>query len=251
MQRNELLTHLNELLQPQLFQDYGPNGLQVEGRNEVKKIITGVTACQALLDKAVEEQADCVLVHHGYFWQNEDPRVIGMKQRRLKTLLTNNINLIGYHLPLDAHAELGNNVQLAKQLDIKITNKLRCPAGEGVLLQGEFEQAISLTDFEQRVVEKLQRQPLVIAGGEHEIKTIAWCTGGAPDFINEVVAANVDAYLTGEVAERTTHTAREEKVHFISAGHHATERYGVKALGEYLAEKFALEVSFIDVANPV
>lgn len=248
MQRSELLSYLDKLLNAERFNDYGPNGLQVEGCDEIKTLITGVTACQALLDEAVKRQADCVLVHHGYFWKGEDARIIGMKQRRLKTLLNHNINLIAYHLPLDAHPSLGNNKQLAERLGIEATG----PVDEsGLIWQGRLPKPLSADEFSRQVTSALNRSPLLIPGGDHPIETIAWCTGGAPDYITQAADLNFDAYLTGEVAERTTHSARELGIHFYAAGHHATERYGIEALGQHLQQEFQLNVEFIDIDNPV
>ncbi|WP_415844191.1 Nif3-like dinuclear metal center hexameric protein [Stutzerimonas zhaodongensis] len=229
--------------------DYCPNGLQVEGRPQVQRIVSGVTASQALLDAAVEARADVVLVHHGYFWKNEDPRVVGIKQRRLKTLLSNDISLLAYHLPLDVHPEVGNNIQLARVLGLTVEGALEPDNPRSVGLVGSLEPPLSPSDFMQRVRSLLGREPLMIEGPDL-IKRIAWCTGGAQGYIEQAVAAGVDAYLTGEVSEPTVHIARENGLSFFAAGHHATERYGVQALGEYLAKRFAIEHLFIDCPNP-
>lgn len=229
--------------------DYCPNGLQVEGRPQVQRIVSGVTASQALLDAAVEARADVVLVHHGYFWKNEDPRVVGIKQRRLKTLLSNDISLLAYHLPLDVHPEVGNSIQLARVLGLTVEGALEPDNPRSVGLVGSLEPPLSPSDFMQRVRSSLGREPLMIEGPDL-IKRIAWCTGGAQGYIEQAVAAGVDAYLTGEVSEPTVHIARENGLSFFAAGHHATERYGVQALGEYLAKRFAIEHLFIDCPNP-
>lgn len=229
--------------------DYCPNGLQVEGRPQVSRIVSGVTASQALLDAAVEAQADVVLVHHGYFWKNEDPRVVGIKQRRLKTLLSNDISLLAYHLPLDVHPEVGNNVQLARLLGLTVEGPLEPDNPRSVGLVGSLDVPLASADFMRRVTAALGRKPLMIEGSEL-IKRIAWCTGGAQGYIDQAVAAGVDAYLTGEVSEPTVHIARENGLSFFAAGHHATERYGVQALGDYLAKRFAVEHRFIDCPNP-
>lgn len=229
--------------------DYCPNGLQVEGRPQVNRIVSGVTASQALLDAAVEAEADVVLVHHGYFWKNEDARVIGMKQRRLKTLLTHDISLLAYHLPLDVHEEVGNNVQLARLLGLSIDGPLEPDNRQSVGLVGSLPMPMSPADFMRLLHEKLGREPLMVEGSR-SIQRIGWCTGGAQGFIDKAVAAGVDAYLTGEVSEPTVHSARENDVSFFAAGHHATERYGVKALGDYLAQRFDIEHLFIDCPNP-
>lgn len=229
--------------------DYCPNGLQVEGRPQVQRIVSGVTASQAFLDAAVEAGADLVLVHHGYFWKNEDPRVIGIKQRRLKTLLGNDISLLAYHLPLDVHPEVGNNVQLARVLGLSVEGPLEPDNPRSVGLVGSLAMPLSPIEFKQRIHTSLGREPLMVEGPD-PIRRIAWCTGGAQGYIEQAVAAGVDAYLTGEVSEPTVHIARENGLSFFAAGHHATERYGVQALGDYLATRFAIEHIFIDSPNP-
>jgi dinuclear metal center YbgI/SA1388 family protein len=244
---NELEQYLNHLLSVNKFKDYAPNGLQVEGRKQIHKLVTGVTACQALLEAAVEQGADAVLVHHGYFWRGDNPVVRGMHQRRLATLLKNDLNLFAYHLPLDAHPELGNNAQLAKRLGLTINGVLN---EQGVGNLGTLAEALSLQEFGAKLEQALQRKPLLVAGGEHKIQRIAWCTGGAQGYIQEALAFGVDAYLSGEISEPTTHSARENNLHYIAAGHHATERYGVQALGEHLAAQFGLECVFVEIDNP-
>ncbi|UCJ16858.1 Nif3-like dinuclear metal center hexameric protein [Pseudomonas sp. MM211] len=230
--------------------DYCPNGLQVEGRPQVQRIVSGVTASLALIDAAVEARADVLLVHHGYFWKGENPCITGMKQRRLKTLLANDISLLAYHLPLDVHAEVGNNVQLARQLDITVEGPLEPDNPRTVGLVGSLAQPISARDFARRVHEVLGREPLLVEG-EGMVSRIGWCTGGGQGYIDQAIAAGVDLYLTGEASEQTYHSARENGVSFIAAGHHATERYGVQALGEYLSRRFAIEHLFIDCPNPI
>lgn len=249
--RNILLQHLETLLQPQTYRDYSPNGLQVSGREHVNHIVTGVTASQALIDAAIEQGADTILVHHGYFWKGEDPRVIGIKRERLKALLTHDINLIGYHLPLDCHPLYGNNVQLAERLNLKIDGSIdeHDPSVPG--LRGRLPKAMTGADFSLWLAERLDREPLHIGEETDIIESIAWCTGAAQGYLQRAVDLGVDAFLTGEVSEPTVHLARETGIHFFGAGHHATERYGVKVLGEYLAEQFDLTVEFIDIDNPV
>ena len=244
-----LIEEADRYLNSAKISDYCPNGLQVEGRSQVGRIVSGVTASQALLDAAVEAQADVVLVHHGYFWKNEDPRVIGIKQRRLKTLLTHDVSLLAYHLPLDVHPEVGNNVQLARMLGLNVEGPLEPDNPRSVGLVGSLDTPLAPAEFMQRIQTVLGREPLMIEGNG-PIRRIAWCTGGAQGYIDQAVAADVDAYLTGEVSEPTVHIARENGLSFFAAGHHATERYGVQALGEYLAERFAVEHLFIDCPNP-
>mgnify|MGYP001604325149 CR=1 FL=1 len=252
--RNELVNYLADILNVPAFDDYCPNGLQVEGREDITKIIGGVTASQALVDAAVTQGADALLVHHGYFWKGEDPCVVGMKQRRLKSLLDAGINLLAYHLPLDAHPELGNNAQLAKLLSLKTMGSFglgSVGSGPDIGLFGELEKKLTAQAFGQHLTEKLGRAPVHIDGSNSEIRTIAWCTGAAQGYLEHAAALGVDAFLTGEISEKTVHEARELGIHFFSAGHHATERGGVMALGAYLASEFEVEFEFVDIDNPV
>jgi len=245
---NELTHYTQQLMQVERFKDYCPNGLQVEGRAEIRKIVTGVTASMALLEAAHEANADLILVHHGYFWRNEDERIIGIKRNRIAFLLKHNLNLVAYHLPLDAHAELGNNVQFGKILGLNAVNY----SGEANLVAcGELKTAITLSDFALQVEKCLQRSPLVIGDLKQMVKKVAWCTGAAQNYIESAAALGADVFISGEISEQTTHQALEMGVSYISAGHHATERYGIQALGEHLAEKFDLEHEFLDIKNPV
>ena len=230
--------------------DYCPNGLQVEGRSRVRRIVSGVTASQVLLDAAVAEGADLVLVHHGYFWKNENPCVVGMKQRRLKTLLTHDISLLAYHLPLDVHHEVGNNVQLARRLGLQVDGPLEPDSPRSVALVGHLPEPMSAADFARQVAVALDREPLLVDCAR-PIQRVGWCTGGGQGYIDQAIAAGVDLYLTGEASEQTFHSARENGIGFIAAGHHATERYGVQALGDYLAQRFGIEHRFIDCDNPI
>ena len=240
--------YLNTLLQAERFSDYCPNGLQVEGKQEINKIVTGVTASMALLQAAAEAKADTILVHHGYFWRGEALPITGIKKRRIQFLLQHDINLFAYHLPLDAHAELGNNVMLAKQLGLTITGR----AGDkDMLLLAELNQPQTLQTLVETIAHKLQRTPQVIGDLNKPIKYIALCTGAAQGYIEQAVAAGVDVYISGEISEQTVHVARESGLPYISAGHHATERYGIQALGEHLAQKFDFQHEFIDIDNPV
>ncbi len=244
----ELLHYTQDLMQVERFKDYCPNGLQVEGRETIKKIVSGVTANMALLEAANEAGADLVLVHHGYFWRGEDARVVGIKRHRLAFLLKNNINLLAYHLPLDAHSEFGNNVQLAKVLGLIHEGF----AGDaGLVAYGHLPQPLSLNAFAAKIDLALQRKPMVIGNLDKKIQKIAWCTGAAQGAIDVAIALDVDVYVSGEVSEQTTHQSVESDLPYISAGHHATERYGVQALGQHLAQKFNLEHEFIEVSNPV
>lgn len=246
-----LLAYLNQLLKPEALQDFCPNGLQVEGKTTVGKIVCGVTASQALIDQAVAQKADAIFVHHGYFWKGEDPCVQGMKKRRLATLLAHDINLYAYHLPLDIHPQLGNNVQLAKLLDIEVLGPLSVPSGpEGIVMHGRFNKGIEPQELSKRLAHRLAKEPLLEQVNNQLIHTVAWCTGGGQNYITAAAEQGLDAFISGEVSEQTIHSAREMNIHFYAAGHHATERYGAKAVGEHLAETFDLDVSFIDIANP-
>ncbi|WP_345872024.1 Nif3-like dinuclear metal center hexameric protein [Shewanella algae] len=250
MKREELRQYLGEFLQLDKFRDYAPNGLQVEGKAEIRKIVTGVTACQALIDRAVEAGADALLVHHGFFWKNEPEVLTGMKQRRIKSLLLNDINLFGYHLPLDAHPVLGNNAELGRVLGV-IEPEAVETAAQGLLWQGVLDSPMTAKDLSALLEQRLGQAPLHLDGGERNIQKLAWCTGGAQDYIDAAAALGVDAFISGEASERTFHSAVEQGIHYFGAGHHATERFGIKALGEHLAREFELEHEFIDIPNPV
>lgn len=252
MNNLQLEVVLNQKLSPQLIKDYCPNGMQVEGKKEIQRIITGVTASQDLIDKAVELNADAILVHHGYFWKGEPEAIRGMKGQRIRTLIKNDINLYGYHLPLDIHPELGNNAELARLLEINVEGGLEGNP-QSVAMFGRLAQPMSGVDFADRINKVLDRQPLHIAPNQADkmIETIGWCTGGGQDYIELAAQHGLDAFVSGEISERTTYSARELGIHYFSAGHHATERYGIKALGEWLAQEHGLEVTFIDIDNPV
>ncbi|CAM3795427.1 Nif3-like dinuclear metal center hexameric protein [Parendozoicomonas haliclonae] len=251
MKLKDLVKVLNDELQPEQFKDYCPNGLQVEGKPEVFKLATGVTACEELIEQAIAWGADAILVHHGFFWKNERDEIVGMKKRRLQKLLTHDISLLGYHLPLDAHETMGNNATLAALLDITTTGPLDPAEKRPVGNIGEITASLSLEQFAEHIEKKLNRKPLVISGGDHPVKSVAWCTGGAQGFISLAVNAGVDVYISGEISESTVHTAREEGVHYISAGHHATEKGGVQAFGEWLQKQHGIEHRFFDIPNPV
>ena len=248
--RQNLLEYLNTLLDINSFKDYSPNGLQVEGNPEIKKIITGVTACKALLDVAVSKKADAIIVHHGYFWPGENQSIVGMKQRRLKTLLENNINLFAYHLPLDAHPKFGNNVLLGKALNISDSNFTA--ESEPLVKFGNLDKEVSSKELHALINKTLGRESLHIkAENDAKISKVAWCTGAAQKFIDVANEFGADAYISGEISEATTHFARENNIHYFAAGHHATEKFGVEALGKHVATKFNVECEFIDIENPV
>ena len=248
MRREELVNYLDGLLEPAKFRDYCPNGLQVEGRGEVRRIVAGVTACQALLDAAVEQQADAILVHHGYFWKGDDGRITGMRRQRLGTLINHDINLLAYHLPLDAHPELGNNAQLALRLGWLPEGRF---GEQDIAWLGQLAEPCELDALAGKVAQVLGREPLVIGQGSRPIRRIAWCSGGAQGYFEQAIALGVDAYVSGEISEQTVHLARESGVAYLAAGHHATERYGVQAVAMHLAEQFGLDCTFVDIANTV
>lgn len=251
MKTKQLTQYLNQLLNSDNINDYCPNGLQVEGKPEIGKIITGVTASERLIDAAIEHQADAILVHHGYFWKGESQVITGLKKNRLAKLLKHDINLLAYHLPIDVHSDLGNNAVLANLLGITNVVPVESVKPKGVLMQGKLSTPMSIDQFGQLVNSKLQREPLINAVNNELVSKIAWCTGGGQGYIDVAAELGVDVFLTGEASEQTIHSSREFSIHFVAAGHHATERYGVKSVGEHLANEFGLDVQFVDIHNPV
>ncbi|MDP2247105.1 MAG: Nif3-like dinuclear metal center hexameric protein [Nitrosomonadales bacterium] len=248
MNIKELIDYTGQILEVERFHDYCPNGLQVEGRTDVKNIVSGVTASMELLKAAEQAGADMVLVHHGYFWRNEDPRIVGIKKKRIEFLLGHQLNLAAYHLPLDVHPEFGNNVQLGRLLNIELEGY----AGEQSLVAyGRFMEAESLLGLQARLAVLLNRTPLAIGEPDKKVQRVAWCTGAAQQYLEKVIELDVDVFISGEISEQTVHLARESGVAYIAAGHHATERYGIQALGEHLAQHFGLKHRFIDIDNPI
>ncbi|MDQ9171039.1 Nif3-like dinuclear metal center hexameric protein [Oxalobacteraceae bacterium R-40] len=248
IQRDALEKYLASILDINRFRDYCPNGLQVEGRPDIRTLVTGVTASRALIEAAIELDADAIMVHHGYFWRNEDPRVLGPKHRRLKMLLSHEINLFAYHLPLDMHPELGNNAQLAKILQLEADGRF----GENDIgWMGTATEIATVGELAASIEKSLGRKPLVIGDASQKIGRIGWCTGAAQNYLADAVAAGASTYLSGEISEPTVHLARETGVAYISCGHHATERYGVKALGEHVSSEFCIVHYFVDIDNPV
>ncbi|EMT0331700.1 TPA: Nif3-like dinuclear metal center hexameric protein [Neisseria gonorrhoeae] len=245
--RRDFLAWCDETLQTASFKDYAPNGLQVEGREYIGKIVTSVTASRAAIDFAVEQKADLLLVHHGMFWKNELPTVTGWKKERIAALLRHDINMAGYHLPLDVHPILGNNAQLADRLGFATEKRF---GEQNLLNSGSLKQAKTLGALAAHIETVLRRKPVAIGKPEREIRRVAWCTGGAQGFFQTAIDEGVDLYLTGEISEAQYHLANETGTAFISAGHHATERYGVRALAESAAEVFGLEVCHFDENNP-
>lgn len=248
MHRDELASYLDQYLESGRFRDYCPNGLQVEGRDQVRRLVSGVSASLLLLEEAAEAGADAVLVHHGWFWRSEDPRVTGAKRRRLALLLERGISLFAYHLPLDAHPNCGNNVQLARHLDLIPEGRF---GEQEVAWHGRPAEPVTLSGLAARVEQRLGRAPLVVGEGGAPVRRVAWCTGAAQDYFAEAIRLGVDAFISGEISEHTVHAARESGVAYLAAGHHATERFGVQALGGHLAAHFGIEHRFIDIPNPV
>lgn len=248
MRLTELCNFCDDYLRVIDFDDYCPNGLQVEASPEVERIVCGVTASQALIDAAIEADADTILVHHGYFWKGEAQPISGIKGQRIRSLIRNNINLLAFHLPLDAHPDVGNNVQLAKVMDWQCGENF---GEQGLIFEGHLKAPVTAQALADDIDSRLDTRSLLIEGGDHKIERVAWCTGAAQGFIEAAAARGVDAFVSGEVSEQTTHVARESGLHYIAAGHHATERYGVQALAAEIASRFGLEQQFIDISNPV
>jgi dinuclear metal center YbgI/SA1388 family protein len=248
--RDVLLAALDELLQPAAFKDYGPNGLQVEGRSQIRTLVSGVTASLALIDAAIQSGADAILVHHGLFWRGQDGRVTGWMKQRLSRLLTHDISLFAYHLPLDAHPTLGNNVQLAQRLGLVVQPSPGGRFGEQSL--GFITQAVATTAAELAAhAERLLRRPVLLVGENGQpVRRVALCTGGAQGYFEAAIAAGADLFITGEISEPQAHLARECGVAYLACGHHASERYGAQAVGAHLAERFGIGHRFIDIPNP-
>lgn len=249
MQLKQLCDFCDEYLKVDEFNDYCPNGLQVEANAQVDNIVCGVTASQALIEAAITAGADTILVHHGYFWKGEAQPLTGIKGRRIAGLIRNNINLLAYHLPLDAHPEVGNNVQLAAQMGWSVEHRF---GEQDLVLEGRPQQPQSLQELSADIEARLQHsRVLAISAGDHAVTRLAWCTGAAQGFIEAAAERGVDAFVSGEVSEPTYHMAREMGIHYIAAGHHATERYGVQALGAEIARRFGISQQFVDIPNPV
>ncbi|MBJ7537727.1 Nif3-like dinuclear metal center hexameric protein [Marinomonas transparens] len=252
MLRREFELILDRTLSPNRFKDYAPNGLQVEGKNEINRVVTGVTACQALIDAAIEYKADAIFVHHGYFWKGESPQIVGMKYRRISALIKHDINLYGYHLPLDAHPELGNNAGLADAigLDNRASLQPELAIAESIGIVGELRETISPEDFKGLIERVVGRDVLLEPSGGSSIRRVALCSGGAQGYIEQAILVGADVFITGEVSEQTIHIAREMGIHFVAAGHHATERFGARSVAQFLTEEHGLDAVFIDVDNP-
>ena len=247
----ELVDYCDRLLDAASFQDYCPNGLQVEGRAAVNRIVSGVTASQALIEAALQQRADLILVHHGFFWKGEDPCLTGMKRRRLGALLANEVSLLAYHLPLDAHPQLGNNAQLARRLGVEEEGRFGDGRGPDLACYGSLPESCSSAQLSERIHAALGRKPQCIGGRAEPLRRIGWCTGAAQSYLEAAARLGLHAFISGEISEPSVHIAREYGIDYFAAGHHATERYGVQALGEHLAKEWAIEHTFIDIDNPV
>lgn len=251
MKRDELVSYLQEYLVCDDFNDYAPNGLQIEGTPIVQKICTAVTASQAVIAQAASNQADVLLVHHGYFWRGENPSITGMKFQRISNMMAHNMNLLAYHLPLDCHPSIGNNACLGQLLEFEMMRRHPVSGVPNLLWTGACKKPMTAQSFSHHIAKKLDRTPLHVSGTNKPIQRVAWCSGAAQDYIEDAALLGVDAYLSGEISERTYYQAQELGIHYFACGHHATERYGVQALGLHLSERYGLSHQFIDSDNPV
>jgi len=249
--RDALTAFLDDYLGCAAFNDYAPNGLQVEGRSSIQNICTAVTASYDVIGRAVDLNADALLVHHGYFWRGEDAVLTGMKRQRVGQLMIHDLNLFAYHLPLDCHAEIGNNACIGRLLGIQDVVSYTANKTPNLLWAGRLQHTISADKLTHQLANIFKRKPLHIAGTDKTITRIAWCSGGAQDFIEDAYHLGVDAYLSGEVSERTYYQAQELGIHYFACGHHATERYGIEALGKLLSHRLELSHQFLDTNNPV
>jgi len=248
--RDDVVAYLNRTLEIDSVKDYCPNGLQVAGREHINHVVSGVTASARFLTLARDAGADAVLVHHGYFWKGESPVLTGMKLERIRMLINADMSLLAYHLPLDVHPSLGNNAQLAKLFDIDIEGQVEAGGTDGLLFHGTLNQPLSNTEFVDHVAACVGREVTAVGRSNQTIQRVAWCSGGAQGFVCAAASMGVDAFISGEISEQTTHEARENGILYVAAGHHATERYGVQALGEKLSRELQLTHQFIDVDNP-
>lgn len=251
IKRSELVRYLDQFLNSKVISDYAPNGLQVEGKDEIKRLCTAVTASYDAIEWAIDHKADCLLVHHGYFWKGEDPVISGVKRQRIAALLKHNLSLIAYHLPLDCHPELGNNACIAKLLGLTSVQKHSAGHTKDLLWSGKLALPMESSAFNQLLEKQFRQKPLLIEGHNRLISEVAFCSGGAQDYIVEASLLGADAYISGEVSERTYYLAKELGINYYACGHHATERYGIEALGNHLANEFGLEHTFFDSGNPI
>jgi dinuclear metal center YbgI/SA1388 family protein len=251
IQRHELTAFLDDYLACASFNDYAPNGLQIEGKLQIHRICTAVTASHDIIKRANHLKADALLVHHGYFWRGEEPVLTGMKRQRVGSIMSHDLNLYAYHLPLDCHPELGNNACIGRFLEAQDITQHVAGKIPNLLWAGHFESSVSLTTMMQQLTQVFQRKPLHIPGSSKTINRIAWCSGGAQDYIVDAHRLGVDAYISGEISERTYYEAQELGVHYFACGHHATERFGIQALGELISKRFGITHQFLDTENPV
>lgn len=246
--RDAVLNCLNRELNPDLIKDYCPNGLQVEGKSSISKLVSGVTACQALIDRAVEVEADAILVHHGFFWRGEDERLVGMKAARVRALMAHDINLFAYHLPMDIHPTMGNNAGLGRAMNIEVSGLLNPSDSSAPVFVGELAAETSVAAVAEQLEGQLGRA--VIRVGDKPVKSVAWCTGGGQGYIDVAADVGCDLFVSGEMSEQTVHVARERGIAFIAAGHHATERFGPRSIGEWVSGELGLDHQFIDIDSP-
>ncbi len=251
MQLKQLCDFCDDFLRVHEFDDYCPNGLQVESSTEVNHIVAGVTASLDLIDAAIAQKADTLLVHHGYFWRGEPQPIAGFKGRRIRQLIRNNINLIAFHLPLDAHPQVGNNAQLGKLMGWEVQGSFGSIGKHDIVLSGVLRSPLTLDELSKSIETTLATSVLSISSGDRPIQSIAWCTGAAQEYIEQASARGIDAFVSGEISEHTFHFAKEAGIHYIAAGHHATERYGVQALAAVIEKQFGVRQQFIDIPNPV
>ncbi|EXJ13837.1 Nif3-like dinuclear metal center hexameric protein [Imhoffiella purpurea] len=248
IESRDLVAYCDQLLDAGRFSDYAPNGLQVEGSRPVERLVTGVTASAALIEAAIEARADAILVHHGWFWKNENPCLVGPKGRRARRILEAGISLLAYHLPLDAHPELGNNARLADELDVRDAEPTQ--VAKGLVWVGRLSAPMEPESLARHVARRLGREPMMVGRRSGPLERIAWCTGGGQGYLEQAAELGIDVFLSGELSEQTTHQARESEICYLGAGHHATERYGVQALGTHLAEHFGLQHLYVEIDNP-
>ena len=251
MRLKQLCDFCDDYLSVSDFDDYCPNGLQVEASDEVNNIVAGVTASLDLIEAAIDQNADTLLVHHGYFWKGEAQPISGFKGRRIRALIKNNLNLIAFHLPLDAHPVVGNNVQLARIMDWQVEGSFGSVGLHDIVLNGSLTDPLALDQLSALIATRLNTKPLSIAANDRPIRTVAWCSGAAQNYIEQAADRGIDAFISGEISEHTFHFAREAGIHYIAAGHHATERYGVQALAAVIEQNFGIRQQFIDIPNPV
>ena len=248
---DEIILWCNQTLKSHEFKDYAPNGLQIEGKHQVHKILCAVTASQDAIEAAIEQQADLLLVHHGYFWKGEPYPIIGMRGKRIKTLIQNDISLVAYHLPLDSHPNLGNNTAIADLLELKNIEALDPTEKHPIGNIGFLKQAMRPEEFKEFLTHRLGFDTIHLAADKKQISKIGYCTGAAQDFISKAAEQDCDAFISGEVSERTFYEAKELNVHYYACGHHATEKYGVQRLAKAISEQFDIEYSYFELSNPI